>query len=1134
MKNTFRNLIHDHLKLTALFTLMAVCFFQKTELRAQCDPDATPPSLMCGTGIIEVNLSSSGTATVLPPSIYISAFDNCDDVDQLDFRLEESPASAVPPASNSLEYDESDIGQHSVELWAIDQAGNWTHCSVTLQVGQCPEGSVSALACIAFLEVVVPVGESVRLYPGAILEGGPYCLPPGGEFYLELDPVSTPAPYLDLDASHAGLHIVQVQVYENGTPGISCWGEITVNAAALDCQNDVVAPVAVCDETVVAQLEEDGPGLVTVEASQIDDGSYDNCSSPQELDFRLEPGPSPSPSPPAPASLDFTAPGTYSVLMWVGDAAGNWNQCATTVVIAGQGCPGDTEPPTCNAPVDITLTRETFFGLGIEPNDPAALAAEFGAATASDNCGVLSVLESVGLKYILCGSQTVLSEIERSFVAYDTAGNASPAAVQVISLLPEFTIHLPADYHPGDSSVDSLTFDQGDYSLIGVTYSDQIFDIDCDGETDKIIRTWWTLNWCDYDGVGPATPLPSIDLDGDGEAGDAYDIAVLADSVYLLENGNPTVALTIRNELLSYKQIIRYNLKDTIEFTLTGTVFHDTSADCASDDEPSLAGWPVHVEGLVSGRAYSAVTDAEGRFEIILCTSDTLVEVSLDVPFNYGQDCTTTHTASFTPGVSQTVAQDIPVKLDGSCPILYVDLSTPFLRRCFENYYAVTYTNFSAETIENAYVEVTLDDVMAFTSSTIPGMAIGGNKFAFEVGDLAPGENGNFKVFFELSCDAPLGATHCAEAHIYPDTLCPVTALWSGANIEVQGVCENDTVHLTIINTGAGDMAEPLNFIVVEDVIMYLQDVFDLDATEAQHFSMPANGATWRLEAEQEPGHPYPGSIAVAVEGCNGLNTPGLVNIFPLNMPNPFIAIDCRENIGAFDPNDKLAFPRGYGDERLIEKNTPIEYLIRFQNTGTDTAFKVVILDTLSLHLEPVSVVPEAASHPYRFEILDENVLRFTFDNIMLPDSNVNEPASHGFVKFAIRQQPNLPLGTVIENSAAIYFDFNEPVITETVFLTIGEHFIEVVNDVTEPRRDRGNISIWPNPASNVVNFEIPGDALSGCTFALYNGSGRAVRMERFDGNRFRFERGALQPGVYFYSIENKGAQLYSGRIVIR
>ncbi|MCB0622786.1 MAG: hypothetical protein KDC43_02390, partial [Saprospiraceae bacterium] len=96
------------------------------------------------------------------------------------------------------------------------------------------------------------------------------------------------------------------------------------------------------------------------------------------------------------------------------------------------------------------------------------------------------------------------------------------------------------------------------------------------------------------------------------------------------------------------------------------------------------------------------------------------------------------------------------------------------------------------------------------------------------------------------------------------------------------------------------------------------------------------------------------------MEGCGGLNTPGLVNLFPVNNTDPFESVFCLEATAAIDPNDKRGFPYGLGDERYIEPNQSLDYLIRFQNTGTDTAFNIVIVDTLSGLLQPGSVRPGA------------------------------------------------------------------------------------------------------------------------------------------------------------------------------
>jgi hypothetical protein len=136
---------------------------------------------------------------------------------------------------------------------------------------------------------------------------------------------------------------------------------------------------------------------------------------------------------------------------------------------------------------------------------------------------------------------------------------------------------------------------------------------------------------------------------------------------------------------------------------------------------------------------------------------------------------------------------------------------------------------------------------------------------------------------------------------------------------------------------------------------------------------------------------------------------------------------------GSFDPNDILVNEDTLTTTQL--SNAPwLEYIIRFQNTGNDTAFTVKILnpiDTNKLNLSTFEFVN--ASHPVNLNWINyQRNMEFKFENILLPDSNSNEPLSHGFVRYRIQPKTNLSAGDSITNFAAIYFDFNEPVITNT------------------------------------------------------------------------------------------------------
>lgn len=148
-------------------------------------------------------------------------------------------------------------------------------------------------------------------------------------------------------------------------------------------------------------------------------------------------------------------------------------------------------------------------------------------------------------------------------------------------------------------------------------------------------------------------------------------------------------------------------------------------------------------------------------------------------------------------------------------------------------------------------------------------------------------------------------------------------------------------------------------------------------------------------------------------------------------------AILSSELVCAYDPNDILVNPEGVGAEHYTLFEDTLNYTIRFQNTGNDTAFNVVVVDTLSPYLDINSFRLISSSHDVSTVLnMEERELQFIFNDIYLADSNVNEIASHGFVKFEIQPMENIAENTLVENRAGIYFDFNPPIITNTVFNT--------------------------------------------------------------------------------------------------
>ncbi|MEM6803781.1 MAG: T9SS type A sorting domain-containing protein, partial [Bacteroidota bacterium] len=146
----------------------------------------------------------------------------------------------------------------------------------------------------------------------------------------------------------------------------------------------------------------------------------------------------------------------------------------------------------------------------------------------------------------------------------------------------------------------------------------------------------------------------------------------------------------------------------------------------------------------------------------------------------------------------------------------------------------------------------------------------------------------------------------------------------------------------------------------------------------------------------------------------------------------------CTDIINGFDPNDMLVSPEGECEEGFILNEQPLTYTIRFQNTGNAEAINIFLLDTLDTDLDPGSMRILGQSHePMITELIDDRILKFSFDNINLPDNTSNEPQSHGYVIYEILPKANRTVGSEIENRAGIYFDFNEAIVTNTVRNTI-------------------------------------------------------------------------------------------------
>ncbi|MGB3801805.1 MAG: T9SS type A sorting domain-containing protein, partial [Lewinella sp.] len=269
----------------------------------------------------------------------------------------------------------------------------------------------------------------------------------------------------------------------------------------------------------------------------------------------------------------------------------------------------------------------------------------------------------------------------------------------------------------------------------------------------------------------------------------------------------------------------------------------------------------------------------------------------------------------------------------------------------------------------------------------------------------------------------------------------------------------------------------------------------------------------------------------------------------------------------AIDPNDKRSWPSRPEEtnSNYTQLDEEITYTIRFQNTGNDTAFTVFLEDQLSDSLDRASFRTVAYSHEPRVNITETGMLEVVYQDILLPDSTTNEPASHGFFTFAIKAKEGLADFTEITNRAGIYFDFNLPVITNTTNNTLvetldedqdGYLFFEECNDTDaaiNPGAEEipGNgidencdgldtltslptfatriVEVAPNPTGGVVGIRLAEDVA--VRYTIVDVQGRRVGSGQFTGST-TLDMSRLSAGVYVVRLEDSRGGSDSIRVV--
>ena len=553
--------------------------------------------------------------------------------------------------------------------------------------------------------------------------------------------------------------------------------------------------------------------------------------------------------------------------------------------------------------------------------------------------------------------------------------------------------------------------------------------------------------------------------------------------------------------------------------SISGKVFPDFNADCKFNKSNEY-NVPKLIVRNKAENTYAITNDSNYTIHIFEKDTAVLEVVNLD-----GSLYTSCGKNSITLNMSSnndTTGIDFPIRSykSGHC-INITSFSSGLLRPGRWGDYQLNFQNNAFDTAYNAYIEIELD--MSTIDSIVSPYAFSqiGNILKFNLGHIRPFGFGTISYSIKLKTSVVIGSSQCHRVKVFPHCSLYPSNGYDGSDIKASVKClGNNTIELELENAGGQNQTQRGKLAIYQDESLLKQDSFKMDKGTSSKFQYQFDdNKVFTAEVYSSNAHPVTPILIRHQDLC--------ANKRPIISNNPVVNFyrhdeakeyeeSCRIVQGSYDPNVKSVQPSGFLSEHYTANGTELKYRIDFQNTGTDTAFRVVLVDTLSALLNVASFVPGVSSHPYSLEF-GGRAVKFIFDPIALVDSFKNEPLSHGYVHFKIKPIAGISPKTKIENNADIYFDYNAPIRTNTVFNTIFDTIQIYVpkggSAIVE--NDKTSVILFPNPTTDKFFIQMS-EPVVDLSIEIYDMQGRMIKTVSSTNNQtIEVSAQGMTKGIY-------------------